>query len=161
MKLGRTLVTLWTISLVFAGQSFGQSRSKAPNFSLISQDGKTTELEKLTGKVVVINFWATWCGPCRNEIPGFLEVYQKYRSKGLEIVGVSLDRDGWDVVRPYIQKAKVTYPVVVGDGKLADEYGGIDAIPTTFILDRKGNIVKRHIGYMSAPLFEKIIAELL
>jgi peroxiredoxin len=133
----------------------------APNFSLKTGDGKVVELSKLKGKAVVVNFWATWCGPCRSEIPGMLEVYDKYKSKGLEIVGISLDRDGWKVVTPYVEKTKMTYPVVIGDEGIVKAYGGIEAIPTTFIVDRKGNIAEKHIGYMSRDDFEKKVKKVL
>jgi len=133
------------------------AQGKAPNFTLKTAEGQTVELNKLQGKIVVINFWATWCGPCRAEIPGMLEVYGKYRDRGMEIVGVSLDRGGWTDVSPFVKKMKISYPVVVGDGPLTEAYGGIDAIPTTFIVDRKGNIINRHVGYMSKDDFEKVI----
>jgi len=133
----------------------------APGFSLKTADGKGIELSKLKGKVVVVNFWATWCGPCRAEIPGMLEVYEKYKAKGLEIVGISLDRNGWQVVTPYVQKSKITYPIVLGDESVVESYGGIEAIPTTFIVDRKGNIVDRHVGMVSKEAFEAMVKKVL
>jgi peroxiredoxin len=138
-----------------------EPQSKAPNFVLKTQEGKTLELKKLEGKVVVLNFWATWCPPCRAEIPGMLEVYDRYKSKGLEIIGVSLDRGGWTRVTPFVQKMRITYPVVIGDGELVELYGGIEAIPTTFIIDRKGNVAQKHIGYLSKEVFEEQIQGLL
>jgi peroxiredoxin len=153
---------VWSFAVIMMllalSQSFAQ---KAPNFKLKAQDGSVVELAKLKGKVVVVNFWATWCGPCRKEIPGFMEVYKEYKEKGLEIVGVSLDQQGWGVVKTYLERMPISYPVVVGDADLAEAYGGIDAIPATFIIDKKGNVAKRHIGYMSKPDFEKIVKSML
>jgi peroxiredoxin len=147
--------------LLMPSLALSQKGTKAPNFSLKTADGKTVELQKLKGKVVVVNFWATWCGPCKAEIPGFLEVYKEYKPKGLEIVGISLDQDGWKPVKPFIERYKITYPIVVGDGELADAYGGIQAIPTTFLVDKKGNLVNRHVGYMNKETFEDLIKSLL
>ncbi len=137
------------------------SASAAPNFKLQAADGSTVDLKSLQGKVVVVNFWATWCGPCRAEIPGMLEVYSKYRGKGLEIVGVSLDQQGFSVVTPFVQRMKIDYPVVVGDGDLVAAYGNFQAIPTTFVVDRKGNIVGEHTGSMTKEQFESMIKPLL
>ncbi|MGA9115875.1 MAG: TlpA disulfide reductase family protein [Bacteroidota bacterium] len=137
------------------------AQTKAPDFSLTDARGGRVQMASLKGKVVAVNFWATWCPPCRAEIPGFIEVYRKFREKGLEIVGVSLDRQGWTVVRPYLKKNPIEYPVVIGDAALADAYGGVEAIPTTVLVDRSGKIVKRHVGYLSRADFEKMLAGLL
>jgi thiol-disulfide isomerase/thioredoxin len=127
----------------------------------MTSSGQTVELKKLQGKAVVVNFWATWCGPCRAEIPGMAEIYGKYKNKGVEIVGVSLDDRGWSVVNPFVQKLGIPYPVVLGNDEVVQAYGGIDAIPTTFFVDKKGTVVKKHVGYMSKDDFEKILRSVL
>jgi len=136
-------------------------QDKAPGFSLKTHEGKTVDLAKLKGKVVVVNFWATWCGPCRQEIPGFIEAYKTYKPKGVEIVGISLDEGGWDVVQPYVTRASISYPVVIGDQALTEAYGGITAIPTTFIINKEGRIAGKHVGYLSREQLEKQIKALL
>jgi len=140
---------------------FGIAQTKAPDFSLKTADNSTIVMKKLTGKVVVVNFWATWCRPCVVEMPGFSEIYDKYHSRGLEIIGVSLDRGGWSKVRPFLARNKVSYPIVVGDEDLYLAYGGEAAIPTTVFVDKKGNIAERHIGAMTREQFESKIKKLL
>lgn len=160
----RRFIALLLIGIVFAfitGSSSQSGLQKAPNFKLMTVDGKTIELSKLKGKTVVVNFWATWCGPCRAEIPGFLQVYEKYKSKGLEIVGISLDQGGWNDVTPFVKKYNIAYPVVLGNQVVAKKYGNIEAIPTTFIIDKNGSIVDRHIGYMKMEDFENKIKDYL
>jgi peroxiredoxin len=146
---------------LFAGSTAVAQSGTAPNFSLQNSSGKFVELAKLKGKAVVVNFWATWCPPCKAEIPGFLKVYDKYRTKGLEIVGISLDEKGWSVVKPFIQKYKIGYPVVLDNGEVASKYGEIRSIPTTFFIDKKGKIIDSHVGYMTEADFEKKIKKLL
>jgi cytochrome c biogenesis protein CcmG/thiol:disulfide interchange protein DsbE len=138
-----------------------EKRQKAPNFSLQTQNGKVIELSKLKGKVVLVNFWATWCPPCRAEIPDFIEVYNTYKSKGFEIVGIALDEEGWSKVAPYIEKVKMNYPVVLGSAKVVQQYGGIEGIPTTFIIDKNGYIADSQVGLLSKELLEKALKSLL
>jgi cytochrome c biogenesis protein CcmG, thiol:disulfide interchange protein DsbE len=149
-----------TLALFTGSCAVSQSKD-APNFSLQNSSGKYVELAKLKGKPVVVNFWATWCPPCKAEIPGFQKVYGKYHSKGLEIVGISLDEKGWSVVKPFVEKSKITYPVVLDNGDVAAKYGDIRSIPTTFFIDKKGKIVDSHVGYMAENDFENKIKKLL
>ena len=149
--------------LVFSSAAISgdSAAKKAPNFALKTNDGKTVELNKLKGKAVVINFWATWCGPCRAEIPSFLEVYEKYRAKGLEIVGVSMDEGGWTDVAPFIKQFNIAYPVVLGNERISRLYGGIQYYPTTVFIDKEGTIVDQHIGMMKKEDFEVKVKSIL
>jgi thiol-disulfide isomerase/thioredoxin len=139
----------------------GGSSSKAPPWELNDTDGKPVKSSDFAGKVVILDFWATWCPPCKAEIPGFVELQQRYGDKGLVIVGVSLDEQGPAVVKPFIQQFRVNYPIVMGDEKIVQDFGGVTAIPTTFIIDKAGNIVKKHVGFAPKENFEKEITSLL
>ena len=161
MKRAFAVLTMIAAVALLTGFAPQSETKKAPNFSLKTNTGKTIELSKLKGKLVVVNFWATWCGPCRAEIPGFIDVYKMYKSKGLEIVGISLDQDGWNAINPFVKKMNINYPVVLGNDQIAQDYGNIEAIPTTFIINKEGHIVDRHIGYMDKESFEKMIKSYL
>ena len=154
-----TGISVLLFTIIAGAQSF--QPQKAPNFSLKTYDGKVIELAKLKGKTVVVNFWATWCPPCRAEIPDFIKVYESSKAKGLEFVGIALDEDGWAKVKPFTDKNKITYPVVLGTPEVVQAYGGIEGIPTSFIIDKKGNVVDRQVGLMTKDVLEKKISKVL
>jgi cytochrome c biogenesis protein CcmG/thiol:disulfide interchange protein DsbE len=153
-------ILMLALTALFSTSAFAQQR-KAPNVVFSSADGKTYDLSKYTGKVVVVNFWATWCGPCRKEIPDFIEVYKNYKNKGVEILGVSLDQDGWQAVTPFVKQNNINYPVVLGNGEVAGKFSNFNAIPTTFIIDKRGNIVDEHTGVMTKSQLEAKLKRLL
>lgn len=133
----------------------------APKWALKDVNGQTVSSEQFKGKVVVIDFWATWCGPCLAEIPGYVELQKKYAGEGVAIVGISLDQQGPEVVKEFIARSGVNYQIVMGDDTVADAFGGVTAIPTTFIIDRTGTIRDRKSGAESTEDFEKRILAVL
>ena len=133
----------------------------APAWELQDLDGKPVKSTDFKGKVVILDFWATWCPPCREEIPGFVKLQKKYEAQGLVIVGIALDDGGAATVKKFAQKSGINYPVLMGNDRVSQAFGGIEALPTTFILDREGKIAGRHIGLTKAEEFEKEIKPLL
>ncbi len=136
-------------------------RKHAPDFALKDATGKLVQLADYRGKVVVLDFWATWCGPCVIEIPWFTEFERKYKDRGFEVVGVSMDDDGWKAITPFVERKKVNYRVLLGDDKTGDLYGGLEALPTTFVIDRSGRIAAVHVGLTDKKDFENAIENLL
>jgi len=132
----------------------------APAWELKDLNGKTIRSTTFSGRVVILSFWATWCPPCRAEIPTFNALQKQYGDQGLAVVGISMD-DGPEVVKPFVQKAPINYQVVMGDNKTAEAFGATEGIPTTFIIDREGRIVSRHLGLRSHAEFETEIKPLL
>lgn len=134
---------------------------KAPEFTLKDLNGNDVSLSDFSGKLVFVNFWATWCGPCRQEIPGFIKMYDKYHDKGLVILGISTDRDGSKKVQQFADKNKMNYPVLMFNMKIINDYGGITGIPTTFIVNRQGEIVNKFVGFPGDQTFEEEIKKWL
>lgn len=133
----------------------------APDFTLLDIHGNRKSLSDFKGKVVILDFWATWCPPCRKEIPHFIELYDDYKERGLEIIGVALDENGEEKVRSFSDENSINYTVLLGNREVSELYGGIFSIPTTFIIDREGRIRKKYIGYRDKSVFENNIREIL
>ena len=132
-----------------------------PGFSLEDTGGTRYTNREIEGKVVLLNFWATWCGPCRTEMPWFVEFQNRYKDKGFTVLAVSMDQEGWEVVRPFVEEQGLYFPVFVGDDDFAGAFGGANVLPTTLIVDRTGKIVARHSGIISKSAYEKEIEALL
>jgi len=138
-----------------------KDRHPAPEFALKDANGKTVRLEDYKGKVVLLDFFATWCGPCKIEIPWFMEMERRNKDRGFAVLGVSMDDEGWDIVKPFLSELGVNYRVVIGNDATAQLYGGVDALPTTFLIDRNGKIASVHVGLASRKDFEDGIEQLL
>lgn len=117
-----------------------------PTFALPTLDGDTLRFDELDAEVFIINFWATWCGPCIEEIPELTDLYTELNPHGLEIIGISLDEEGAEVVAPFASELEINYPVVLDDGTAAEAFGGVWALPTTYVVDSDGQIEQRVIG---------------
>ncbi len=138
-----------------------QDRKQAPDFALKDSDGKLVHLKDYAGKVVLLDFWATWCGPCKIEIPWFMEMQRKNKDQGFEVLGVAMDDEGWETVKPFMSDMGMNYRVLMGNDMTAQLYGGVDALPTTFLIDRTGKIAAVHVGLASKKDFEDGIQQLL
>jgi len=135
-------------------------RSLAPDFNLKDINGKDVKLAELKGKVVLVNFWATWCEGCQVEIPWFVEFQKEYAGRGLVVVGISLDDDGWKSVKPWIKEKKVNYPIVIGNEGLGKQYGLV-GMPLTALVDREGRIADVHQGIVEKTATQEKIRDLL
>lgn len=138
----------------------GSKTSKAPDFQLKLTNGKDIKLSDHKGKIVIIDFWATWCPPCRKGIPDLIDIQKRYDKK-LVVIGISLDTETKDDVVPFINKFGINYPVAYGNMEVVKAYGNIQAIPTSFIVDQKGDIVDTHVGLVDKSVYVNKIEELL
>jgi len=134
--------------------------ASAPDFELVDLDGEPFRLSEYRGKVVVLNFWATWCPPCRAEIPGFIRLQDEFREEGVVFVGVALDEEGAEVVEPYSRQRGINYPVLLDRGAVARQFDGGRVVPTTFLIDRQGRIRFRHEGLLLAGALRPALAAL-
>ena len=150
-----------TLSVKAASLKPEKERHDAPDFALKDADGKVVHLSDYKGKVVLLDFWATWCGPCKIEIPWFMDLQRKNKDRGFEVLGVSMDEEGWEVVKPFLADLGVNYRVVIGTDAAAQAYGGVDALPTTFLIDRAGKIAAVHVGLASRKDFVDGVEQLL
>ncbi|HKW29006.1 MAG TPA: TlpA disulfide reductase family protein [Verrucomicrobiae bacterium] len=139
----------------------GASGEAAPDFALTNLAGKTVRLSDFKGKIVLLDFWATWCAPCQEEIPSFVQLQKQYSGRGFTVLGIALDDDGAAVVKPLAQKLDVNYPLVIGDTQVAARYGGIQAVPTAFLIGRDGRILKTFVGPRSKSEWEQTIQRAL
>lgn len=155
--LGVALAAVAALSLC----SCAKKRGPVLDFALKDSTGKTVKLSDYRGKVVLVNFWATWCGPCKIEIPWFVDFQKRFSQSDFEVLGVSMDEDGWDSVRPYMTAHQFNYPVVIGGDTIDRQFGGVDDLPTSFLVDREGAIAKKHVGLISKSSWEDEITTLL
>ena len=143
------------------GERIPAGGKPAPDFALEDASGARIRLSDYKGKVVLLNFWATWCAPCKAEIPWFAEFERTYKHRGFAVIGVSMDDDGWKSVRPYMDAKKTGYRVALGNEVLAKNYGGVESLPETLLIDRGGRIAARHIGIVSKSEYENEIIQIL
>jgi peroxiredoxin len=136
-------------------------RQAAPDFRLADSRGTPIKLSDYRGKVVLLNFWATWCGPCKEETPWFEEFENNYRDSGFAVLGISMGDEGWASVRPFMEEMRINYPVMLGGDATASKYGGIDSLPVTLLIDRNGRIAARQTGITGKTRYQRSITELL
>jgi cytochrome c biogenesis protein CcmG/thiol:disulfide interchange protein DsbE len=159
MTLAISLALVFAALALLANTISAAEGKAAPDFLLKDLGGNDITLDDYKGDVIFLNFWATWCPPCRQEIPGFIKAYEKYKDDGLVILGVAVS-DRENSVKNYVEKSKMTYPIAMGDNKILKDYQPGNAIPATIIIDRDGNIFHKHVGFMDQSQVEEIFEQL-
>ncbi len=162
MPIARLLGLGTTGLLLLSTMTFGEPtpRSAAPDFALRDAKGAVVKLSDYKGQVVLLDFWATWCGGCKQEIPWYLEFDQKYRTKGLTSIGVAMDDEGWKTVTPWLAEHPISYTIVTGDKAIVDHYH-VTNMPVTLLIDRNGRIAESHVGVVDKAKWEEEIQKLL
>src|SRR5215470_14526441 len=168
MGLKKLHFVAWLLGCVVAAPVFAQQPTirlvrnpdPAPDFKLDTLEGKPVSLAEFKNKVTLLNFWATWCGPCRAEIPDLVELQNKYKDQ-LQIIGLVVDDDDQEAIRKFAEKFRINYPVAIATDELRNDYGGIPALPTSFVLDAEGRVVQKHEGLRDPVLYEVEIRSLL
>jgi peroxiredoxin len=146
--------------LLLASLLAAADRDPAPDFTLPGSNGAVVQLSRYRGKVVLLDFWATWCHGCKTEIPWYMEFSEKYKKSGLAVIGVSMDDEGWKIVKPFLKQKKMKYPVVIGNDGLAKRYG-LTEMPLTLLIDRQGRVAFSHTGVVDKDAFEAELRGLL
>src|SRR5580658_7388716 len=169
------LVVVATFTASFSGCKSGgagtpKTLANEPEVTFKDLQGLDVSLASLKGKVVVVNFWATWCEPCQVEIPWMIGFQKKYADRGFTLLGVAMDEEGKSAVEPFVQKTQfdvdghpttMNYPIVLGDDDLAGKFGGLLGLPTTYVITRDGKVAKRYIGLATESDLDKLIQSLL
>lgn len=160
MKLLAKLILAFAV--VFVSAAWGaDSPLKAPDWTLKDVDGHDVSFDQFRGKVVIVDFWATWCVPCRHEVPGYVALQEKYRADGLVVIGISVDRQGPPAVKKFMAAYKVNYLMVMADDDVAEKFGGMSNFPTTFLIDRDGLIRDRKEGVVDQAEYERRVLKYL
>jgi thiol-disulfide isomerase/thioredoxin len=144
-----------------AGTGAPDKPQTAPEFSLQDLSGKTVRLSDSAGRVRLIDFWATWCPPCREAIPDLNEMHAEYEKDGLSVIGISMDDDADKLVPPFVEKYRIRYTMLVGNEEVADAFGGVFGLPTTILVDKNGNVADTWIGGIPKEVIEKRVRTLL
>lgn len=132
-----------------------------PEFALDAINGGTFDSSAQEGRVLIFNFWATWCAPCRVEIPDLIELQEEFGGDQFEIVGISIDMDGDTVVKEFVDEMNINYPILIDDGEIANAFGGVFALPTTFVVDKQGKITHRTIGLFPVDSIKEELAAMI
>jgi len=157
------LVSIFSIAILFACGKTSEKKNPNPgfDFNLPDLNGKIISLKDFSGKVLIVNFWATWCPPCEEEIPKLNQLHKRYKNEGLVVIGIALDKDSLNLVEPFVREKRIGYPILMGNEQVIRDMEDFSGVPTTLIVDQKGNIKKKYDGAFDKDDLEKILKELL